>query len=86
MSKLTASSPVPRHVPQQKLISIVAQCESPEDICGRTYPADEQIAKEITRRWDEGRFGQVEASHDIHTADMEAVRQAIDDVISRFRK
>ena len=83
MSQFIAESPVPRDVPLHVLISTVAQCDSPKDICGRTYPAYEQIAKDLAQQWSGGRFSQVEAPHDIHLADMEAVQQAIDDVISR---
>ena len=80
VSAIIAESPVPRDVPLHILISTVAQCESPEDICGRTYPAYEQIARDITQRWGKGRFSQVEASHNIPTAEMQP---AVDDVISR---
>ncbi len=83
VSQLIAETPVPRDVPLHVLISTVAQCDSPKDICGRTYPAYEQIAKDITQRWGEGRFSQVKAPHDIPTAD---VQPAIDDVISRSRQ
>ena len=83
VSRLIGQLPVPRDIPLHVLISTVAQCDSPQDICGRTYPAYEQIEKDVTQRWGEGRFSEVEAPHDIYTADMEAVRRAIDDVISR---
>jgi pimeloyl-ACP methyl ester carboxylesterase len=83
VSQLIAESPVPRDVPLHVLISTVAQCESPKDICGRTYPAYEQIAKDIAQRWGEGRFSKVQAPHDIPTADVEP---AIDDVISRSQQ
>jgi pimeloyl-ACP methyl ester carboxylesterase len=83
VSQQIAESPVPRSVPLHVLISTVAQCESPQDICGRTYPAYEQIAKDLAQRWGGGRFSQVVAPHEIHVADMEAVQRAIDDVISR---
>lgn len=83
VSQFMAESPVPRNVPLHLLISTVAQCDSPKDICGRTYPAYEQIATDITQQWGQGRFSQVEAPHDIHSTDMKAVQRAIDDVISR---
>ncbi|HEX5917083.1 MAG TPA: hypothetical protein VFY76_04475 [Nocardioides sp.] len=85
VSQLIAGSPVPSDVPLHVLISTVAQCSSLQDICGRTYPAYEQIAKDLAQQWGEGRFSQVEAPHEIHLADMEAVQRAIDDVISRSR-
>lgn len=83
VSQQIADSPVPRDVPLHVLVSTVAQCESLQDICGRTYPAYVQIAEDIAQRWGKGRFSQVEAPHEIHKADMEAVQRAIDDVISR---
>lgn len=83
VSQLIAESPAPRDVPLHVLISTVAQCDSPKDICGRTYPAYEQIAKDIAQRWGEGRFSEVEAPHDIPAAD---VQPAIDDVISRSQQ
>ena len=83
VSQFIAESSVPRDVPLHVLISTVAQCDSPQDICGRTYPAYQQIAKDLAQQWSGGRFSQVEAPHEIHSADMEAVQRAIDDVISR---
>jgi pimeloyl-ACP methyl ester carboxylesterase len=75
--------PVPPGVPLHLLISTVAQCEVDADICVRTYPAYEEIMKRVSQRWAQGRFSQVEASHQIHLADMSAVQAAIDDVLSR---
>lgn len=83
VSQFLAESPVPRDVPLHVLISTVTQCDSPKDICGRTYPAYEQIAKNIAQRWGEGRFSQIEAPHDIPMA---GVQPAIDDVISRSQQ
>lgn len=83
VSQRIAESPVPPNVPLHVLISTVAQCESLQDICGRTYPAYEQIAKDLAQQWGEGRFSEVEAPHEIYLADIEAVQRAIDDVISR---
>ena len=83
VSQFLDESPAPRDVPLHILISTVAQCDNPQDICGRTYSAYEQIAKDIAHLWGEGRFSQVEAPHDIPTAD---VQVAIDDVISRSRQ
>jgi alpha/beta hydrolase fold len=82
VSERIAESPVPRDVPLHMLISTIAQCDTPKDICGRTYPAYEQIAKDITQRWAKGRFSQVEAPHFISIPDL---RRAIDDVITRSK-
>lgn len=75
--------PVPPGIPMHLLISTVAQCDSPDDICGRSYPAYEKIMKRLSQRWAQGRFSQVEAPHEIHRANMSAVQAAIDDVLSR---
>jgi pimeloyl-ACP methyl ester carboxylesterase len=83
VSQFIAESPIPRDIPLHVLISTIAQCDSPIDVCGRTYPAYEQIAKDITQAWGEGSFSQVDAPHDIPTADM---LPAIDDVVSRSQR
>ncbi|GAA4712884.1 hypothetical protein GCM10023349_35020 [Nocardioides conyzicola] len=83
ISRLIAESPAPRTIPLHVLISTAAQCDSPKDICARTYPAYEQISRAVARRWGEGRFSEVEAPHEIPVAD---VQPAIDDVISRARQ
>lgn len=75
--------PAPPGIPMHLLISTVAQCDSPDDICGRTYPAQEEIFKRVVKSWAQGRFSQVEAPHEIHLAHMSAVQAAIDDVLSR---
>ncbi len=83
ISRLVTDSPAPRTVPLHVLISTVAQCESPQDVCGRTYGAYTQIARDTARRWGRGRFSRVDAPHEIPVAD---VRPAIDDVIARAQR
>jgi pimeloyl-ACP methyl ester carboxylesterase len=83
VSNEVAGSRAPHRIPFHVLISTVAQCDSPNDVCGRTYPAYERIMKSISRRWAQGRFSEVAAPHEIYATDMPAVRAAIDDVLDR---
>ena len=84
MSKRIAESPTPE-APFHLLISSIEQCESPEDICGRTYPAATRMFMTLAERWPNGRFSQVPASHEIYLTDVRTVQQVIDDVLSRTR-
>ncbi len=72
---------VPTGVAFHMLISTVAQCGSPTDLCGRTYPAYEQITAEISRQWPGGGFTQAASIHEIYLGDMDAVSDAIDSVL-----
>jgi pimeloyl-ACP methyl ester carboxylesterase len=74
---------VPRDIPFHLLISTVSQCDSPEDICGRSYPVYEKIMLNVSRQWKHGTFSQVDAQHEIYLADLDSVRGAIDDVLAR---
>jgi pimeloyl-ACP methyl ester carboxylesterase len=76
---LGAPSGIPFHV----LISTTSQCDTPDDICSRTYPAYETIMKELAGQWTDGRYSQVDAPHEIYTANLATVRDVIDDVRSR---
>ena len=66
------------------LISTIAQCPSPNDICERTYPAYEAIMKAVSQEWPDGGFSQVESGHEIYLSDLEAVLAAVDDVLARI--
>jgi pimeloyl-ACP methyl ester carboxylesterase len=70
-------------VPFHLLISTVAQCESLDDICGRTYPAYAATMRQIADAWPEGRFDQTVSGHEIYLDDPDAVLSAIDDVLRR---
>jgi pimeloyl-ACP methyl ester carboxylesterase len=62
--QLEAASPPP-DVPFEMLISTIAQCESPDDICGRTYGVYESIMQATADEWPQGHFSQVAAGHEI---------------------
>ena len=72
----------PPDVPFLVLISTIAQCESPDDICGRTYGVYETVMAEVAAAWPQGRFTQLEAEHEIyeHPEAVAAIRQLIDAV------
>ena len=74
---------VPSGIPFHVLISTTSQCDSPDDICSRTYPAYETIMKELAGQWTGGRLSQVDAPHEIYTDNLATVRAVIDDVRSR---
>lgn len=57
------AAPPPPNVPFAVLISTIAQCESPTDICGRTYADYEAVMQEVAAEWPGGSFSQVEAGH-----------------------
>jgi pimeloyl-ACP methyl ester carboxylesterase len=83
ISERIKSLEVPTGIPFHVLISTTSQCDSPDDICSRTYPAYETIMKELAGQWTEGRFRQVDAPHEIYNANLATVREVIDDVRSR---
>jgi pimeloyl-ACP methyl ester carboxylesterase len=74
---------VPSGIPFHVLISTTSQCDSPDDICSRTYPAYETIMKELAGEWTDGRLSQIDAPHEIYTDNLATVRAVIDDVRSR---
>lgn len=82
-SEQLATLPPPKKIPFHLLISTVAQCDSPDDICARTYPAYESIMRDVSKEWPEGRFTQTQAGHEIYLSDLAAVRAALDDVLQR---
>jgi pimeloyl-ACP methyl ester carboxylesterase len=73
----------PPGIPFHMLISSIAQCESPEDICGRTYPVYTDTMKQIADHWPEGHFTQTVSGHEIYLDDPDAVLTAINDVLTR---
>lgn len=86
LSELIAQSPAPADVPLHVVQSTVAECESPDDVCGRTHAVSEQIMKELAEKWPQGRYTAVEAQHDVHDDDIDAVKAAVDDVLARSRR
>jgi pimeloyl-ACP methyl ester carboxylesterase len=83
ISAAVAGSPAPQGVPFHVLISTIAQCESPHDVCTRTYPAYEKIMRSVSRQWPGGKFDEVKAGHDIQDDNLPAVQAAVDDVLGR---
>jgi pimeloyl-ACP methyl ester carboxylesterase len=82
-SEQVAEAPAPPDVPFEMLLSTIAQCESPDDICGRTYPAYEAIMEVLSQEWSDSRFSQVESGHEIYLGDLEAVLATVDRVLAR---
>ena len=80
-AQLDAAGPPPA-VPFLVLISTIAQCESPDDICERTYGVYETVMAELAAKWPQGRFTQLEAAHEIYQRPeaVAAMRQLIDAV------
>jgi pimeloyl-ACP methyl ester carboxylesterase len=58
------TAPSPPDVPFEMLISTIAQCESPDDVCGRTYAVYEDVMQAATDEWPQGHFSQVESGHE----------------------
>ncbi len=78
-----AGAPFPQQVAFSMLISTIEQCDSEDDICGRTYAAYEQNMHAVTRQWADGHFTQVPAGHEIYRDDFPAVEKAITELIGR---
>jgi pimeloyl-ACP methyl ester carboxylesterase len=56
----------PPTVPFLVLISTIAQCENPDDVCERTYGVYETTMKELADTWPQGQFLQLETGHEIY--------------------
>jgi pimeloyl-ACP methyl ester carboxylesterase len=75
-----ASLPAPAGVPFHMVVA-TDQCESSDDICGRTYPAYVEIAQEISEGWPEGRFTQSGSGHELYLSDPDVVVAAVEFVL-----
>jgi pimeloyl-ACP methyl ester carboxylesterase len=73
------AAPPPPDVPFEMLISTIAQCESPDDVCSRTYRVYETIMQATADEWPQGHFSQVEAGH-------ETFHGAFDETIAVIRR
>jgi hypothetical protein len=82
-SRQIDAEPPPAGAAFHLLISTSAQCESPTDICGRTYLAYQQNMRHLVADWPDGRLTEAAAGHEIYLDDMEAVTAAINDVLDR---
>ncbi len=83
ISTSTMADAVPAEVPLHLLISTIEQCDSPRDICGRTYPAYTATMRAIARDWPRGRYTQVASGHEIYLDDPAAAMAAVTDVLDR---
>jgi pimeloyl-ACP methyl ester carboxylesterase len=78
-----AAAPPPPALPFLLLISTVAQCDSPDDVCGRTYGVYEAVMQSVAREWPRGRYAQIAGSHAFY--DEPEARALIDQVIAAAR-
>ncbi len=83
ISQQTASMPAPPDVPFHLLVASIDQCDTPDDICGRTYPAYLEITEALSKDWPQGRFTQAGSGHELYLTNPEAVVTVIEDVLSR---
>jgi hypothetical protein len=65
------------------LVATVDQCDSPDDICGRSYPAYVKITRDLSEGWPMGRFTQAGSEHELYLSDPPVVAAAIEDVLNR---
>lgn len=83
ITRQIASMPAPAGVPFHMVVATIDQCDSPDDICGRTYPAYVEITKELSEGWPEGRFTQAGSGHELYLSDPDVVVAAVNDVLDR---
>lgn len=81
ISTQIASMPAPVGVPLHMLVSTSKQCDSPDDTCGRTYPAYVEITQGLSEGWPQGRFTQAGSGHELYLSDPEVVIAAVNDVV-----
>jgi hypothetical protein len=62
-AQLDAASPPP-DVPFELLLATIAQCERPDDVCGRTYAVYEAVMRDVADERPQVHFSQVEAGHE----------------------
>jgi len=72
-------------VPYVVMMSTIAQCASPRDICGRIYPFFEAWAHELADRTGSGRFVSVEAGHEIYRSKPDRVIHEIERLLDDVR-
>jgi pimeloyl-ACP methyl ester carboxylesterase len=80
-SEQVAAAPKPSSMPFEMLISTIAQCASPTDVCGKSYSTYERIIQDVTTTWPQGHFSEVAAGHDIFHDDVEAVVAVVERVL-----
>lgn len=75
--------PTPTSVPFHMLVSTSKQCDSPDDICGHTYPAYLEITKALSEDWPQGLFTHAGSGHELYLRNSSVVVAAINDVLDR---
>jgi pimeloyl-ACP methyl ester carboxylesterase len=77
-AQLAAAGPPPA-VPFLVLISTAAECESADDICGRTHGVYEAVMEELAAQWPLGVYTALDAGHEIYYSPeaVAAIRQLI---------
>jgi pimeloyl-ACP methyl ester carboxylesterase len=74
------AAPAPPDVPFLVLISTIAECDRPDDVCGRTHGVYETTMQALAASWPLGRFTQLDTGHEIfYSPDaVSAIRQVIE--------
>lgn len=75
----------PLGVPYIVMLSTIAQCDSPTDVCGRIYPLFEDWARELAERTPDGRFVSVDARHEIFDSKPDVVVAEIRQLLADAR-
>jgi pimeloyl-ACP methyl ester carboxylesterase len=57
-----------RDVPFLVLISTAVECESADDVCGRTHDVYEAVMEGLAAQWPHGEFFTVDAGHEIYVS------------------
>ena len=65
------------------VVATIDQCDSPDDICGRTYPACVAITRALSEGWPEGRFTQAGSGHELYLSDPDVVVAAVENILDR---
>ena len=73
LGKIKQAASPPEHVPYVVMLSTIAQCGSPDDVCGRIYPLYEAWARELASRTPDGRVVFVDAGHTIYEEEIATV-------------
>ncbi len=81
-SSQIAESPSPPDIPFVILISGLAQCGSPDDICGRTTPVVTTIMQDLAGSWPDGTVIGIDAGHEIFLDDLDGVLEVIDSILA----
>jgi hypothetical protein len=85
LGKIKQAASPPKDVPYVVVMSTIAQCASPKDICGRIYPYYEDWARVLAKRTPNGRFVQVAAGHEIFDARPDFVVAEIGKLLDELR-